>query len=157
MKLKIGSLILADSALDGVTQSMRSSKGALELRASSTELRGVRYARNRSRAWGLGFSFEVEVVRQFSSYTAAERFTLRHMASLAAGAEGRLVYDNYLGDVFGYDNAALERVEISSEIGVTTVFVYAFRCGKPIVEFELGVSVGGVAVSVGGVVPTIKY
>lgn len=156
MRLVIGDKILADSAADGLTRWMRADKPELRLKASSREIVGVKYARNSSRAWGQYFSFTATVGRQFASYAAAEDFWFAHSAELSDGAEGLLKYEGILGKLYGFENAALEGVKPTSEIGVSTEIEYSFRCGKPAEEFDCLIVVDGAVVKIGEVFPYVR-
>ncbi len=132
MLLKIGSVILA-SGSDG-TVSAKATKPKLTLATRSVDIQGTRFARNTAmRRHGLAFEFDVEITRQFSSYVEAEDFILPHMASLADGAQGLLVYQNVFGWKKMFDNAVLKALMPVSEIGVSTTIKYSFVCGKFIV------------------------
>ena len=156
MRLVIGDKILADSASDGLTRWMRAEKPELRLRAQSREIVGVKYARNSSKAWGQYFSFTATVGRQFPSYAAAEDFWFAHSAELSDGAEGLLKYEGILGRLYGFENAALEGVKPTSEIGVSTEIEYSFRCGKPAEKFDCLIVVDGAIVKIGEVFPYVR-
>lgn len=156
MRLVVGDKIIADAASDGLTRWIRAEKPELRLRANSLEIVGAKYARNSSRAWGQYFSFIVTVGRQFASYAAAEDFWLSHTAELSDGAEGVLKYEGIFGKLYGFQNAALEAVKPTSEIGVSTEIEYAFRCGKPAEDFDSLIVVNGAILKIGEFFPYIK-
>ena len=149
MKLELAGITIASSS-DGMTVAMRAKTPALSLRASSREIVGKAYARNRSESWGKAISFSVTVVRQFPDYFAAEAFALSHLAQLSGGVEGVLKYESYLGKLVGFENAALKSVEFSSELGVQTTAEYSFVCGAPMPAFETAFTVGGVVLTASG-------
>ena len=156
MKLSVGNIVIADSLKDGFTVAMRASNPQLNLQVASHRIVGGRYARNSSRGWGLSFGFSVSVVRQFPTYYKAEAFTLKHLASFANGLEGDLFYHSHIGKLVAFQNSALERVELKSAIGVQTEIEYFFKCGQPILQESTAITVGGVLLTVGGKVITIK-
>ena len=156
MRLKVGNTVIADSLKDGQTIAMRANNPQLNLRVDSRGIVGGSYARNTSRGWGLSFSFSVSVVRTFPTYYKAEAFTLKHLAEFTNGLEGDLFYQSHIGKLIAFKNAALERIELKSAIGVQTEIEYSFRCGQPIIQNAIAVKVGDSLLSVGGKVITIK-
>ena len=156
MRLIVGKTVISDSRSDGVTRWIRAEKPTLNLRADSTEIVGMRFARNRSNGFGLVMSFTVRIGRQFKSYQEAEYYTLKHLAEFADGLEGVLKYEDLFGYSHGFENAALESVDLASEIGISTEFIYRFKCGKPIDNFSRAVVVNNRILTVNGIVMTVN-
>lgn len=155
MKLIIGDDIIAHSS-DGYTRWMKLQKPSLELKTSSRQIIGAKYARNFSQGWGLNFQVVVNVGREFSSYYHAENFAIAHFSKFTNGVNGRLKYESTLGKLFGFENASLSKVEIVNEIGVSSEFRYEFKCGKPIQDFDALIVINGDVLKIGDVYPTIK-
>ena len=155
MKLIIGDDIIAHSS-DGYTRWMKLQKPSLELKTSSRQIIGAKYARNFSQGWGMSFNVVVDVGRQFANYNEAEDFVLEHIGKYTAGKNGILKYESSLGKLFGFENAALSKVNITSEIGVSCEIQYEFRCGKPLQQFDALLVVNGAILKIGEHYPTIK-
>lgn len=155
LRLVVGNTVLADST-DGAVKWMRCQKPELALKAASVEIVGGRYARNRSRAWGLAFELPVTVGRQYTSYAQAEAATLEHLCALAGGLEGYLAYSGFFGKCFGFENAALSDVRLVSEIGVSTEIEYVFLCGRPVTSPPVAPTVRQTLIKLGGKLVIIK-
>lgn len=155
LRLILGDTVIADSAADGITRWIRAAKPELTVPSDSIPIVGGRYARNRTKSWGLSLSFSVSVGRQFSSYAQADDFALGHIAGLV-GASGLLKYEGLLGNLYGFENSVLENARIVNETGISSEIEYSFRCGCPVKKFDTLVVVNGAILKIGDFFPVIK-